>query len=332
MLPAPAVSRVLAVQALLDAVERDHVAPRALFDRLTIGQSITAQVNSYANGIALVSLEGQTVAMRLPYPVKAGDSLKLNFAGQTPRAMFLLEMPDTPATDSAELSPTARLLSEILQRVPAQGPPTVTPVGPLFVKPPAHVRELASALRTALVRSGLFYESHLASWFDGHDSLDGLLQEPQNRLANPAAQTASLHLSEANIPSTQASPLHTLISQQLQVLEAAQIVWRGELWPGHALEWQLRGTTNSPDDEPSAPTPVGDAAVWESLLKLELPRLGTLTILIQLNARQDIQIEMTVNKAGIDSLLRHHESTLTDQLSATGCALRAITVKHNEHA
>ena len=76
MVPAHALSRLLAVQPVLDAVERDQAAPRAAFDRLIIGQAVTGQVKSQTNGLSLVTIEGQTVAMRLPYPVKTGDPLK----------------------------------------------------------------------------------------------------------------------------------------------------------------------------------------------------------------------------------------------------------------
>jgi len=104
-----------------------------------------------------------------------------------PQPVFLLDTPETAQTDAPQLSQTARMLSEIMQRVPERTLPTLTPVTPLLDQPTGAPAELALALRTALVRSGLFYESHLANWAVGLDSLDGLMQEPQNRLtANKA--------------------------------------------------------------------------------------------------------------------------------------------------
>jgi len=69
MLPTEVLSRILAAQPVLDAVERDKAAPRAAFDHLLIGQTVTGLVKGQSKGVTLVSIEGQTVAMRLPHPV-----------------------------------------------------------------------------------------------------------------------------------------------------------------------------------------------------------------------------------------------------------------------
>lgn len=335
MVPAYALSRLLAVQPVLDAVERDQAAPRAAFDRLVIGQSVTGQVKSQINGLSLVTIEGQTVAMRLPYPVKTGDPLKLSFAGHTPQPVFLLQSPDTQPGDAPQLSSTARLLSDILQRAPQHALPTLTPASPLFAKPATNTRELASALRTALVRSGLFYESHLANWTVGQDSVDGLMQEPQNRLATEAVRMGSaLSLSEAPAASDtrQLNPMHTLLTQQLQVLESPHFVWRGDLWPGRTLEWQVRQDTSAANEESTAPASQTEDAAWESHLKLRLPELGTLNVHIKLDARQVFSLRMVADKPGVDALLRQHQPELTEQLAAAGCTLRAITVEHDVDA
>ena len=335
MVPAHALSRLLAVQPVLDAVERDQAAPRAAFDRLIIGQAVTGQVKSQTNGLSLVTIEGQTVAMRLPYPVKTGDPLKLSFAGHTPQPVFLLQTPDTQSGDAPQLSPTARLLSDILQRAPQHALPTLTPASPLFAKPATNTRELALALRTALVRSGLFYESHLANWTVGQDSLDGLMQEPQNRLATEAARMGSaLSLSEAGAASDtrQLNPMHTLLSQQLQVLELPHFVWRGDLWPGRTLEWQVRQDTPDPNEESSAPASQTEEATWESHLKLTLPELGTLNVHIKLDVRQVFSIRMVADKPGIDTLLQQHQPELTEKLAAAGCTLHSVMVQRDVDA
>lgn len=335
MVPTQALSRLLAVRPLLDAVERDQAAPRAAFDRLIIGQTVTGQVKSQTNGLSLVTIEGQTVAMRLPYPVKTGDSLKLSFAGHTPQPVFLLQLPDTQSDDAPQLSPTARLLSELLQRAPQHALPTLTPASPLLSKPTTHTRELALALRTALVRSGLFYESHLANWTVGQDSLEGLMQEPQNRPATEAARMGSaLSLTETGPASEarQLNPMHTLLSQQLQVLESPHFVWRGDLWPGRTLEWQVRQDTSAEHEEADAPASRTEDATWDSHLRLTLPELGTLNVHIQLDARQVFSLRVLADKPGVDALLQRHQPELTKQLAAAGCTLRAITVEHDVDA
>ena len=245
------VSGLLPVQPVLSATERDQAAPAAVFEHLAIGQTLTGLVKSLAKGISLVDIDGQTVAMRLPQQTAPGDTLRLRFAGHLPQPVFLLETPEAAASGAPQLSQTARMLSELMQRVPERILPTLTPPAPMLDQPAAQPSELALALRTAVVRSGLFYESHLANWAMGQDTLDGLMQEPQNRLTSSLARAdaasalastlAASAAPEARGPAELADakaphPLNTLLTQQLQVLESPQFIWRGELWPGQVLE------------------------------------------------------------------------------------------------
>ncbi|MFP5401184.1 MAG: flagellar hook-length control protein FliK, partial [Gammaproteobacteria bacterium] len=182
--PGKPLTGLTAVEPVLNATRRDQAAPRAAFENFTVGQTLTGKVVALDKGISMVEIAGQTVAMRLPHPANVGDTLTLRFAGHMPQAVFMLEPPAAQPTDAPKLSQTARLLSDILQQLPDRNtPPTLTPAAPLLARPTAQVGELALALRTALVRSGLFYESHLANWAVGLDDVDGLMQEPQNRLA-----------------------------------------------------------------------------------------------------------------------------------------------------
>jgi hypothetical protein len=341
MYPAQALSRILAVQPVLDAVERDQAAPRAAFEHLSIGQTLTGQVKSLAKGITLVDIAGQTVALRLPHPAAPGDTLRLRFAGHMPQPVFLLEAPEADAGDGPRLSETARMLSGLMQRLPAHGaPPTLTPPGPLLDRPGAQPADLALALRAALVRSGLFYESHLADWAAGRDSLEGLMQEPQNRLAGAeAARAAASPAGALALPArgeTAAekplNPLHALLSQQLQVLESPEFVWRGEVWPGQALTWHLRRETESPHEHSAAPAADATDAGWESRLTLTLPQLGTLGVHIRLDARQAFSIRLVPEQPGTESLLKQDQGRLAERLAAAGCTLQTLTVRHDAGA
>lgn len=349
MYPTQALSRVLAAQPALDAIERDHGAPRAAFEHLTIGQSLSGQVKSLAKGIALVDVAGQTVAMRLPHPAQPGDTLRLRFAGHMPQAVFLLEAPDQPAADDApQLSPTARLLSDLVQRLPERNAlPTLTPPLPLFDQPGAAPAEMALALRTALVRSGLFYESHLANWAVGLDSLDGLMQEPQNRLAAAEnARVAAENVRAASLPVTAQAlpgaatdaeqkplnPMLALLSQQLQVLESPQFAWRGELWPGQPLAWEVRQEPESEGGEKHAPGGDDAARSWDSRLELTLPRLGKLTVHLRLDAERAFSIRIAPERPEVEALLQGDQGRLFSRLSNAGCALQRLTVNRDADA
>ena len=335
MYPAPALSQVLAVQTVLDAVERDQAAPRAAFDNLKIGQMLTGLVKSLTNGVALVEVGGQKVAMRLPDQVAAGDTLKLRFAGNMPQPVFMLETPDTAVADAPQLSKTARMLSDIMQRVPERALPTLAPTAPLLAQATAVPAELALALRTALVRSGLFYESHLANWVVGQDSLDGLMQEPQNRQeAETSRSTLALALTDAKGAADPklANPMHTLLTQQLQVLESPQLAWRGELWPGHMLEWQIRQGVDPQKEDSNTAFAQEEKNGWESHLKLTLPQLGTLNVFIKLDAQQAFSIRMVPEQSETAPLLQHHQPQLVEQMAAAGCTLQSVKVEHDVSA
>jgi hypothetical protein len=332
------VSGLVGVQPVQNATERDQAAPRAAFEHLTIGQTLTGQVKSLTKGVSLVEIEGQTVAMRLPQPTAPGDTLRLRFAGHMPQPVFLLEPSETTASDAPKLSQTARMLSDLMQQLPGRNIlPTVTPPGPLLDQPTANPAMLALALRTALVRSGLFYESHLANWAVGQDSLDGLMQEPQNRLA--AAEAARVAASPLSLLGTEEAasprplnPMHALLSQQLQVLESPQFVWRGDVWPGQALEWHLRHETDPLQDHSATATADETATGWESRLKLTLPQLGTVTVHIKLDANQAFSIRMVPEQPETEPLLQQNQGRLVEQLAAAGCSLHAFTVERDADA
>jgi hypothetical protein len=339
--PGTSVSGPVPVQPVQGAVERDQAAPRAAFDHLAMGQTLTGLVKSVVKGMSLVEIEGQTVAMRLPRETAPGETLRLRFAGHMPQPVFLLDTPETAASDAPRLSQTARMLSDLMQQLPARNaPPTVTPPGPLLEQPTTNPAMLAIALRTALVRSGLFYESHLANWAVGRDNLDGLMQEPQNRLA--AAETARAAASPAGalaLPDTTEpagpkplNPMHALLSQQLQVLESPQFVWRGEVWPGQTLEWQLRHEAEPAQDHAGSADADETGAGWESRLKLTLPQLGTVNVHIRLDSQQAFSIRMTPEQAATRPLLQQNQARLAEQLKAAGCTLNSLKVERDGDA
>lgn len=315
----PALSQVLPVQPARDAPGREQAEQRAAFAQLQVGQLVTGKVLGHSRDMTLVRIENHTVAMRLPRHTSTGENLKLSFAGFLPNPVFVLEATQAQSSTLPQLSQTARMLSDIMQRVPERTPPTLAPPVPLLAQPPAASAELAYALRQALVRSGLFYESHLANWVAGKDSLEGLLREPQNRAGTQMAQSAETGPKPA-------SPLLVLLTQQLQMLESPHFIWRGELWPGQQLEWQLRREEAAPDRHPGTPTEADEAGTWDSHLKLDLPVLGQVTIDLKLDSQQRFRIQITPARPDTESRLRDQQALLTQRLDAAGLHLGSLAI------
>lgn len=315
-----ALSRVVAVQPLLDAVERDQAESRAAFAQLQTGQLVTGKVVGHTRDLTLVRIENHTVALRLPRHAPQGETLKLSFAGHLPQPVFVLEAADAQTSSVPQLSQTARMLSEMMQRVPERSLPTLTSTAPLLDSPPSAPAELAMALRNTVVRSGLFYESHLANWAAGQDTLDGLLREPQNRLSADAAALPAAESGQRTV-----SPLHTLLTQQLQVLENPHFLWRGELWPGQTLEWQLQRDAESRDGPAArAAAPAGEA--WTSHLRVTLPTLGAIDVELRLDARTGFDIRVVPTEAGSLPALRDGQRRLTERLAAAGLTLDSLEI------
>lgn len=305
-------SRVLPVPRPHDGPGQPPAGPQDRFASLRPGQSVFARVVEQNGTETLVRIEGQTLALHLPRAAERGETLKLVFLGHTPQPVFVLDTAESATNTAPAISQTARMLSEIMQRIPG-APPALAPEHPLLTDPTALPGEIALALRNALTRSGLFYESHLAAWVAGRDSLDGLMREPQNQFATrpPDAEggTKSTH------------PLHTLLTQQLQVLESPQLVWRGEAWPGLPMQWWLRR-----DDDLPPPAPNAAATAWESRLKLDLPRLGEVEVHIRIDARQAFHLRIVPAEADSLALLNDDRPHLTDRLHAAGFTLHALEI------
>jgi flagellar hook-length control protein FliK len=118
----------------------------------------------------------------------------------------------------------------------------------------------------------------------------------------------------------------------LQVLESPQFVWRGEVWPGQALKWQISRETDPQAEESTAAVADEGDAGWESHLKLTLPQLGTLTVHIKLDARQAFSIRMVPEQSEVEPLLQQNQGRLIEQLAAAGCTLQTLTVQHDAGA
>lgn len=225
-----------------------------------------------------------------PRPAAAAPAPSIQtHLGQT--AQYILQLiqqyPQPPVTQGRHslLPPPS---TSAAQPAPAQ-PAAANPAAPQTAAPsttttlttgPELGQQLYGALRQEVQSSGLFYESLLSRHFQGqlpHAEL--LQQQPQNQ---------------------QPENLSALVRQQLEFLATGQWEWRGELWPGASLYWQVQPT----DDEGAQ----SDASTsdrqrsWKTQLALQLPRLGALKLNI-LWSPQKLQLQARAAESTL-SLLR----------------------------
>lgn len=282
------------------------------------GQRFLAKVEAQLpNGSFKVLLNGQALQMNLPESARPGDKMELVLIASEPRLKFVLLGDARSSTgEGASLSATGRFLGALAQdaaRLPAAAP--TTSAAPVLSAPPAESRRLPALLREALSQSGLFYESHQAQWLAGKRTLEQLLQEPQGGL--PAAAGA-IRNSEAPVVHEQTL---ALVQQQLSVLETGQLSWRGEIWPGQWLEWDI-------GEHAPAESETAEPGRWQTRLRLTLPKLGEVAATLGLDSR-GVHVALGAAAAETAELLQGSRQLLAASMEAAGLSLLAVEVRHD---
>ena len=171
--------------------------------------------------------------------------------------------------------------------------------------PTADPHQLATAMKSGLSNSGLFYESHLAEWHQGQRDLNDIQQEPQASLDHTLPEDAST--------------LNAIVRAQLDALDTGQIHWQGQLWPGQTMDWRLQQQA-----EPQHQTHQETCSerAWRSTLKLSLPTLGDITAKLILHEGQ-LRLSLSASVPATARVLAQNRSQL-----ATGCAQAGIPLEH----
>ncbi len=233
------------------------------------------------------------------------------------RQRFLARVEARLANETgASLSATGRFLGALAQD--AAKSPVAAPsasAAPVLSGPPADSRQLRALLRQALSQSGLFYESHQALWLAGKRTLEQLRLEPQAAL--PAATGAA--------GNPEAPVLHeqtlALVQRQLSALETGQLTWRGEIWPGQWLEWDI--AEHAPAERETA-----QPMRWRTRLRLTLPKLGEVAASLELDSR-GVRLALGAAAAGTAELLRGNQQLLAASMEAAGLSMLAVEVRHD---
>ena len=267
-------------------------------DQIAVGKALLAQVMSVlSDGSSLV---------------------RLSDAEQSASFSTALPTDTTPTT----LSQAGRLIETLLQQTDtAPQKPQLQGAKPLLTaadtQTPQMTDKLAAQLHKTVDGSGVFYEAHLRQWADGQRTLAQVRSEPQNQTAANAQATA-----QATVSNTQLLPL------QLDSLEQQRFAWKGEVWPGQSMQWEVVQEDNA--QHTGTPTAQADSA-WQTVLTLDLPRLGKVSASIRIQG-EHAQLQMRVHDEQAASELKAQTAILSEAMAASGTALDAVTVQSDEHA
>jgi len=319
MIPSPLDAALrLRLQTETDQLQPLHRIAEIAADlpELKPGQTFTARIETaLPERSYLARVGGQRITLQLPASAQPGDEMELVVVGRAGKLVIARQVeaihqaPDENAPYAfTRLSPTARLIAQLLPASGRSAPPAPLGQGaPLLAAPPAAPQAavaLAPILAQAVKESGVFYEAHQAQWITGRLPVETLLKEPQGRHSAtppaPAAQapapptTASApDIAAANERPAAAEPpratlaalpqipdeLRPLVQQQLEAAASQRVLWHGEVWPRQSLDWEI-----ARDERRSAPDTPAETH-WLTKLSLTLPRLGPVDARLRLGAR-----------------------------------------------
>ena len=316
--------------------------PQSSFPEFAQGQKYQALIETrLLNGNSRVLVAGKLLQMHLPDNFQPGNKLELVFISQEPKLKFLIlnEAPLDTGKNNTSISTTGRFLGALMQDTLKQTPASITPTNtvttlsltsptPILAGPSINSTELPGLLQKAIVQSGLFYESHQAQWVNGENTLENLQQEPQGKLVLVAADLPAAKVAASALLGPEMS-VHTqtipLVQQQLTTLETGHLFWRGEIWQGQPMEWDIyehsqeKAKENESDQVPQ----------WRTQLRLSMPQLGDITATITLNA-QGINIKINTSQQDTARLLKSNQSPLTMDMQLVGLNIQAVEVQHDD--
>lgn len=188
---------------------------------------------------------------------------------------------------------------------------------------PQNIELTAQNLKSTLVSSGLFYESHLADFVEGSYTLQALKQEPQNLLSpNVGLQGANSQSLELK------SQAQNLLPQQLALLETQHFSWQGQVWPNQNMQWHVWTNpikdSHEHEQEPSS-SKQNAAKKISSQLNINLPNLGQVSIHLEYQDEK-MRVNILAENSQTKTLLKENSRYLVDTMQDQGQRLEGLLV------
>ncbi|MEI6837833.1 MAG: flagellar hook-length control protein FliK [Alcaligenaceae bacterium] len=218
------------------------------------------------------------------------------------------------ASDEVVLSKTGVLIETYLKNVDtASTDHRLVAINSALLNTTLDAKLIAGELEHSVALSGLFYESHQASYALGRRSLEQLLLEPQNQLGFSASE---------------------MIAKQLNTLDQNGFKWAGTVWPGQIMQWAVNflpqnSQQNGRDPSPLVPSDSVEPEISSSL-ELDLPNLKKIVANLSWSA-ETLSIEMTVHDAQTQVILNNKLALFLEAMQAAGQTVKSCTIELNEH-
>ncbi|TXI16555.1 MAG: flagellar hook-length control protein FliK [Nitrosomonas sp.] len=316
---------VTPITAILDSQN-----PSVSFEQ---GEKYQALVEArLSNGNAKVLIAAKLIQIPLPDNFQVGNKVEVIFITHEPHLKFLIASKASLETNinHTSISTTGRFLGMLMQSALNQSLSqtfqSTTSSSPIISNEILINRsELPSLLQKAISQSGLFYESHLAQWIYGANTLENLQNEPQNKLM-PAAevtkttksipQYADISISTHNMP---------ILLQQLTTLETGHLYWQGEVWKNQQMEWDIFEQVDDTDK-----SDFNHAIYWQTQIRLSMPHLGNITAKISLNLN-NIKINIDVSEYETASLLKNNQLPFASNMQSAGLTIQSLEVQSDDN-
>lgn len=257
----------------------------------------------------LAKINPLTAVASIGNPAQALESRADHLAKQHAGLMAKMAVLDAvvlpeKSVSTASVSATAKLINEALKQAEAKGITGKYIAQTAITHYPNRPEVVAQQLKAAISNSGLFYESHLKDFVEGHRHLNAIKQEPQNLLPQNA---------------------QSLLPQQLYILEHQRLSWHGEVWPNQKMDWEIY-IQNKQEEKHAQHQEVEEQASVASDLTLHLPHLGKVSAKISIkNGRLHVGILAEQKEALV--LLKAKSPALTSAIESNGQKLEGLTLQ-----
>lgn len=268
-----------------------------------LGVNPVARVSALS-AVASIGSTIQSLESRASHLAHQQAALTGKIAVTTPGVDMLQKLVST-----ADVSVTAQLINQSLKQAEAAGVAGKYIAQTVLTQTPLLPAIVTQQLKTAIHQSGLFYESHLHEFVEGHRSLAEIKQEPQNK---------------------QQYAMQSLLPQQLHILEHQRLSWHGEIWSKQPMDWDINVHNQQNKEENTYPNEA-EQAVITSNLTLHLPNLGKVTAKISLtNGR--MRIECLAEQEKALRLLKEKSPKLASAIEGNGQRLESLTLSRSNEA